>query len=68
MPREIIPPATPASRRAQRGLPEEPSEPANGTPPAKAREPRASRNFQEMLDPETRLAAFFRSWGGKRGA
>ena len=38
-------------------------EPANGTPPAKAREPRASRNFQEMLDPKTRLAAFFSAAG-----
>jgi hypothetical protein len=43
-------------------------EPANGTPPAKAREPESESQFQEMLDLGTRLAALFRSWGGKRGA
>jgi hypothetical protein len=75
LPRGSLLPAIPAPRRAQRGLlatgyrrSQARAGQRNTTGRKREAEPRASRNFQEMIDPETRLAAFFRSWGGKCGA
>jgi hypothetical protein len=71
-----LPPATPtpAPRRAQRAT-------GNGGCYRRSQARAGQRNttgeseraesesqFQGMLDPETRLAALFRSWGGRRGA